>query len=424
MRRVFIFFCAALAAAAPAAASPPSPIIVLEPDSAQLRQTENMIYVEESLRPPAAAEDELLADLTPERALESPLDFLFPMHHLYTELRQGLQRYRVRWGGLPEVEIPAGPTLRPGQSGERVALLRERLGLPPGLGYDSELAAAVREYQQAHGIGSDGIAGDATIASLNLGPEHYERVILLNLDRVRGLPPEEPGRYVLVDAAAAQLWLYEDGRPVDTMRVIVGNAEQPTPMMAASISYAEVNPYWNVPPDFVQRRIAPRILAEGTGYLRDRRYEVLADWTEQAEAIDPDGVDWIAVERGETEMRLRQLPGANNSMGEIKFMMPNPLGIYLHDTPDKSLFQQDARWISNGCVRVEDARRLARWMFGEMPHAEPRDRQQRIDLDRPVPVYITYLTAAPGPDGEVRFRADPYGRDDAATRAMIHARLD
>jgi len=282
----------------------------------------------------------------------------------------------------------------------------------------------VRVYQQAHGIGSDGIAGDATIASLNLGPEHYERLILLNLERVRGLPPDEPGRYILVDVAAAQLWLYEHGRPVDTMRVIVGSAEQPTPMMAATVSYAEVNPYWNVPPDFVQRRIAPRILSEGTGYLRDRRYEVLADWTEEAPAIDPDGVDWSAVANGDTELRLRQLPGANNSMGEIKFMMPNPLGIYLHDTPDKSLFQQEARWISNGCVRVEDARRLAQWMFGEMPHAEPRDRQQRVDLDRPVPVYITYLTAAPGPDGEVRFRGDPYGRDAGATRAMVHARRD
>jgi murein L,D-transpeptidase YcbB/YkuD len=98
-------------------------------------------------------------------------------------------------------------------------------------------------------------------------------------------------------------------------------------------------------------------------------------------------------------------------MGEIKFMMPNHLGIYLHDTPDKTLFDVDDRWISNGCIRVQDARRLARWLFGEMPHAEPRDRQQRVDLDDPVPVFITYLTAAPGADGEIVFRADPYSRD-------------
>jgi L,D-transpeptidase YcbB len=409
-----------LALALPAA-SAPSRIVVLEPDSAQLRQNEAMLYVDEELRPPAAGSDELLGDMPPDRLLESPLDFLFPMHHLYTDLRQGLQRYRLRWGGLPQVEVPDGPPLRPGQSEERVALLRERLGLAPGIRYDAELAAAVRAYQQAHGIGADGIAGAATIASLNLGARHYEQVIMVNLDRARGLPPDEAGRYVLVDAASARLWLYEDGRPVDTMRTIVGTAEQPTPMMAAMVRFAEVNPYWNVPPDFVQRRIAPRIIAEGTAYLRDRRYEVLADWSEEAGVIDPDGVDWNAVASGESELRLRQLPGANNSMGEIKFMMPNHLGIYLHDTPDKSLFEQDNRWISNGCVRVEDARRLAQWLFGAMPQAEPRDRQQRVDLDDPVPVYITYLTAAPGPEGEIVFRADPYRRDAPVLERMARA---
>ncbi len=109
---------------------------------------------------------------------------------------------------------------------------------------------------------------------------------------------------------------------------------------------------------------------------------------------------------------MRQLPGPGNSMGDIKFMMPNDYGIYLHDTPDKALFQKEDRWISNGCVRVEDARRLAKWLFGNMPRGSDPDAEERVDLERPVPVYITYMTAGASHGGVV-FRKDPYGRDAA-----------
>jgi murein L,D-transpeptidase YcbB/YkuD len=416
------FFLAALTLAfgAPAAAQRSSrydPIIVLEPDSELLRQSEGMLFVDRELIPAGAGTHELLDGL--DSGLGSPRDLLAPMHHLYTDLRRGLQRYLMEYGSLPELEIPAGPALRQGQSGDRVALLRERLGLEPGDAFDADLAAAVKAWQEVHGLGADGIAGAATIASLNLGARHYERIILVNLDRARQLPADEWPRYVLVDAGAARLWLYEDGRAVDTMRTIVGNAGQPTPMMAALVRYAEVNPYWNVPPDFVQNRMAQRIIGEGSSYLRDRRYEVLADWTEAAAPVDPDTIDWQAVAAGSVQPRIRQLPGANNSMGEIKFMMPNELGIYLHDTPDKSLFDKDDRWISNGCIRVQDARRLAAWLFGEMPQAEPRDRMQRVDLENPVPVYVTYLTVETGEDGGIRFRPDPYGRDPRSVEQLF-----
>ncbi len=235
---------------------------------------------------------------------------------------------------------------------------------------------------------------------------------------MRALPTEPGKRYVLVDVPAARLWIYEDGKAKDTMRVIVGNREQETPMLAVNIRYAEVNPYWNIPLDLVKDRVAPRVLSQGLGSLEARRFEELSDFTDAATVMDPAGIDWQAVADGRLEVRVRQLPGDGNSMGAIKFMMPNDYGIYLHDTPDKSLFAQPERWISNGCVRVEDAGRLAEWLFGRPPQEGTLDPDVRVDLAAPVPVFITYMTAAPSADGSVAFMPDPYGRDVRALAQM------
>lgn len=340
------------------------------------------------------------------------------VHPIYRELSDGLAQYRSRWGSLPQTEVPAGPVLRPGASGERVRLLRERLGLDPQGGYDAALTQAVRTWQGAHGLPVDGIAGGATLASLNRGAAYYERLIEANLERARALPANPGRRYILIDAAAAKLWMYENGRPVDSMRVIVGRPGEETPMLAAYVRHAVLNPYWNVPPDLVQRRIAPVVLQRGMSYLRDQGYEVLSGWGEDAERVDPATIDWRAVAAGRREVRMRQLPGPANGMGEIKFMLSDRLGIFLHDTPDRSLFGQDDRRLSAGCVRLEDARRLARWLFGRPISAPSGTPERRVDLAEPVPAFITYLTAAPGEDGIV-FREDIYGRD-----APLLARLE
>lgn len=378
-----------------------------------IQQGVDLIYIDPEIAPAVRERERLLAEIGLDDRPGAAIDLLVPVHPLFTELRRGLMLYRSNWSGLPELPIPAGPALRPGETGERAALLRKRLGLKSGDRYDSDLARAVRRYQQAHGLKADGIAGTTTLDSLNLGAAHYERLIELNLERARRLPASaDKGRYILVDAGAARIHLYEDGRLRHSMRAIVGKPGSATPMMAAKISYASVNPYWNVPPDLVQKIIAPNVIAKGNGYLAAGRYELLSDWTDRARILDPAQVDWQAVAEGRAEIRVRQLPGQGNSMGDIKFMMPNDFGIYLHDTPDKALFDRDDRWISNGCVRVEDARLLAEWLFGEMPKAGDPDAEEEVKLASPVPVYITYLTVAASSDGLV-FRNDPYARDAA-----------
>ena len=292
-------------------------------------------------------------------------------------------------------------------------MLRQRLGLPEGAKFDAALGKAVAEYQQAHGFKADGIAGNATIQSLNLGPDHYQRVIILNMERALRLPTsEDRGRYILIDAGSARLTMYEGGKPVDSMKVIVGNAQTQTPMMAAQLRYVSLNPYWNVPPELVVSLVAKNVVEQGLTYFTDRDYQVLSDWTDEATLVDPATVDWQAVAAGKQEIRLRRGPGPWNSMGQVKFMLPNDLGIYLHDVPEasKAAFAADDRWISNGCVRLEDAQRLKKWLFRGDPPSPSGTPDERVDLADPVPVYMTYLTAEPSAAG-VAFRPDPYNRD-------------
>jgi len=233
------------------------------------------------------------------------------------------------------------------------------------------------------------------------------------MERARRLPsPEDERKYAVVDAGSARLSLWENGRRVDEMKVIVGKAETATPMMAAYIKYASVNPYWNVPPELVRSLIAPRVVAQGPSYLTEREYEVMADYSENAPRLDPKTVDWQAVVDGRQEVRLRRLPSPANSMGMMKFMLPNYFGIYLHDSPEKDHFTKNELWISNGCVRVEDYKRLAKWLFGSVPTGRDPKVEEEVNLPQPTPVYMTYLTVQPTATG-VQFLPDPYGRDQA-----------
>ena len=339
---------------------------------------------------------------------------------MFRDLARGLQQYQATWGRLPQTKITAGAALKRGSTGKRVALLRTRLGLPAAGGFDERLFQAVSAYQLVHGLGTpDGIAGRATIASLNRGASHYARRIAINMERAYRLPATRAfERYVVVDSGAAETYLFDRDRMTDRMRVIVGSAETKTPMMAVLMRNAKANPYWHVPPDLVRSLTAKKVGEQGLSYFDNFHYEVLSDWTANRHLIDPKTVNWKAIASGKKEptIMVRQLPGPWNSMGEMKFEMPNDFGIYLHDTPLKEKFAGD-RWISNGCVRLEDYRRFATWVFGRMPQPTSA-REQIINLPRPVPIYMTYLTVKATGSG-VMFRPDPYGFDALAMPQMF-----
>jgi murein L,D-transpeptidase YcbB/YkuD len=331
---------------------------------------------------------------------------------IYTDLRRGLVKYRQRWGELPQNPVPDGPALKVGSTGERVLALRTRLGLAPADKFDADLVARVKEFQDVHGIKADGIAGAGTINALNRGAQYYEQLIMINMERAKRLPaPGEQSKYVIVDAGGARLSLWQNDRKVDDMKVVVGKAETATPMMAAYIKYASVNPYWNVPPELVRSLIGPRIVSQGIKYLTDREYQVLSDYGSNPRILDPESVDWQAVVDGRQDVGLRRLPSPANSMGAMKFMLPNYFGIYLHDSPEREHFTKNELWVSNGCVRVEDYKRVAKFLFnGSIPPGDNPKIEKEVDLPRPIPVYMTYLTVRPTADG-VQFLEDHYGRD-------------
>jgi L,D-transpeptidase YcbB len=256
---------------------------------------------------------------------------------------------------------------------------------------------------------------DAAWVQIHQSGEMPDPRVLATLDRLRALPAR--GRYVVVDAASARLWMIEDGRMVDSMKVIVGKKTTPTPMIASAIYYATLNPYWNVPSDLVQRLTAQRVLEQGLGYLKSHGYEVVAGLGPDARPISPASVDWRAVAAGRSTVKVRQLPGPANSMGRIKFPFPNSDDIYLHDTPQKELFAGSDRDLSNGCIRLEDAKRLGRWLMGREPATTSDAPEQHVLLPKPVPIYVTYLTAEA--DGEqLTLLDDVYGRDTAAMAAL------
>jgi murein L,D-transpeptidase YcbB/YkuD len=411
LRALFVAF-ASFSFTAQAIAGQPLPLepVGLPP---AVEQGVDMVYVDPEIAGNIRWRNTKLDNVTFARYAGAPLDLIEAINPLYTDLRRGLVGYQKEWGSLPQFKMPAGPSMKLGAQGQRVTLLRERLGLPQGSAYDEPLSQRVASYQKVHGLKPDGMAGDEVIASLNLGAEHYEHVLMINMERARRLPaPGELKRHIIVDAGAAKVLMYENSKLVDSMRAVVGANDTQTPMMAALIRYADVNPYWNIPTSLGVKLIAPRVLEQGVKYLTDRKDEVFVDWSKDSPRLDPATIDWQAVKDGTLTLNIRQGPGGGNSMGKIKFMMPNKYGIYLHDTPDKTVFTKDERWVSNGCVRLQDARRLAAWLFGAMPEGRDPNVEERVDLAPAVPVFVTYFTAETTADG-VMFRADRYGRDPA-----------
>lgn len=246
-----------------------------------------------------------------------------------------------------------------------------------------------------------------------------ERLLLANMERARSIPARPSPRYIIVDTAGARLWMIEGREVVDSMKVIVGKPNMATPEMAGLIRYATLNPYWNLPPDLARER-AKKVLKRGPRAIAAERLQILSDWSRNARVLKASQVNWGAVASGAQPLRMRQLPGDDNVMGKVKFMLPNRLGIYLHDTPNRAGFQLAERRLSSGCIRVEDAQRLSRWLFGgRIVRPSGSEPEQNVDLPEPVPVYITYLTAVPKVGGGALFRRDFYRRD-----AALLARLE
>lgn len=282
------------------------------------------------------------------------------------------------------------------------------------------LAAYVRQVSQVNPVYAQ--LRETAWSAMQANGGSIDPRVMTSLERVRDMPFQK--RYIIVDAGAARLYMIEDGRIVDTMRVAVGKAgaSTQTPMLASTIYYATLNPYWHVGPELVRSLIARNVLDQGLGYLKRQGYQVMPADPNDDTLLDPASVDWHAVADGRAMVRVRQLPGPANSMGRLKFGFPNAEDIYLHDTPVKAVFNSDDRDVSHGCIRLEHAEELGRWMMGRDPEPTTSDPEQHALLPTPVPIYVTYLTAQVK-DGQLAFVDDTYGRDTERLAQMASSEL-
>jgi murein L,D-transpeptidase YcbB/YkuD len=256
----------------------------------------------------------------------------------------------------------------------------------------------------------------AALAEHKYADDHERGLLQVNLERARVLPATKQ-KYVVVNAAQQRLYMYDKGQPVDSMVVVVGQPKWPTPMLTAYIRFAALNPYWYVPPDLAWEDVGQWVKKYGQGYFDRMGYEQVSDWNDNPQILDPTKIDWDAVRDGKVQIYLRQKPGPENFMGRMKFMFPNKFGVYLHDNPRRDLFLKSVRYYSGGCVRLEDAARLGRWLFGHDLDWQSAGTEQPVMLAQPVPVYITYLTAMPQ-DGTIAYYDDAYGRDATQLATM------
>ncbi len=304
-----------------------------------------------------------------------------------------------------------GPALRMGDRSARVAelrqLLNERQDIDPrrasGDSFDLDVAQALVRFQRRHGLTPDTVYGRDAVREMNVPVSERIVQVRLGLERLRWLPPLEGGRSIAVNLADFRVYLVDDGRITFEAATVIGTPFHKTPMFTDTMTYIAINPYWNVPTSIARNEILPKLRKDPT-YLARNHME------------RRDGL-------------IRQLPGDWNSLGRFKFMFPNAHNVYLHDTPAKSLFSETERTFSHGCIRVEGAGQLALlmlapqgWTQARIDSALATGTQVIVNLEVPIPVRITYVTAFMGPDAILNFRRDVYGRDQTLRAALAKRR--
>ncbi|MEM8872488.1 MAG: L,D-transpeptidase family protein [Pseudomonadota bacterium] len=355
---------------------------------------------------------------------KTPMDYLqalAPTHNHYTDLLEERARLEVliASGGWGE-PVAAGGTLRPGDVDPRVSSLRTRISAMTGsdLGdedvYDDGLVEAIKALQLRHGLNDDAVIGPRTLGAINIQPEQRLQQVLVNLERQRWLNYERGARHIYVNQADYSVQVIDHGKTVYTSRVVIGKNRHRTQEFNDTMTHMVVNPTWHVPRSIATEEMLPK-LKRNPGAL-GRSMQIM---TRAGTRVNPQLVDFSQFNRSNFPFIVKQRPGGGNALGRVKFMFPNEFNIYLHDTPAKSLFSRDARAYSHGCVRVQKPFELAEVLLapqsddpmGTFKSYLNTGRERYVNLEVPVPVYLTYQSAWIDDAGVPQYRDDVYGRD-------------
>jgi murein L,D-transpeptidase YcbB/YkuD len=361
----------------------------------------------------------------------------FPQHRQYLRMKAALSQYREiekrgGWGVIPGVR-----PLIPGTRDPRVSLLAKRLIYSGDLEteqnpsdlFNIEIEAAVKVFQQRHGIPTTGEVHGLTLAALNIPVQARIRSLIINLERWRWLARDfTEDKEIYVNIAGYELFGLGKSSINLRMPVIVGKKFNATPIFSGMISYIEVNPYWNVPTSIVEKEMLPK-LKKNSNYLSNEHMRLYEKSGKSIREISSETINWNLVTA--TQIRnyaIKQDPGPWNALGKLKFVFPNPYSVYLHDTANPELFSQIDRAFSHGCIRVSKPAELAaflldgpenKWTVERVQELVATEEHQIVKLPSPIRIHITYRSAWVDLDQSVNFRADLYGRDAKLERVIF-----
>lgn len=357
-----------------------------------------------------------------------------PSHPYYSLMKEEVRKQLHSAVVWPEMKGTG--SLKPNQSSEEVLALRQilrHLKLIPELAeneqeiattvYDAPLVAAVKLFQTAHGLEPDGVIGRQTRVWLNITPAQRASIMALNIQRLR-LTPAIGDTGIWVNIPDFSLYFYANNELILDSKVIVGRPDRKTPIMSSALNNVVVNPPWNVPTSMTRKDIVPRGKADPS-YFSRKGYTIYSGWGNDAYPINPYDIDWQNMSANNFPYRIWQAPGPTNSLGRYKFNMPNSDAIYLHDTPNHSLFSKNMRAISSGCIRVNKASELASILLGDagwkqdrIDAALKRGSTQYAPIPERIPVYLYYQTAWVAQENAPQYRADIYGYDKSISNAQ------
>jgi murein L,D-transpeptidase YcbB/YkuD len=340
---------------------------------------------------------------------------------------QAIETYRriVANGGWNKV--PTGATLKLGSAGPAAAALRRRLVVTGDLDasssgsgvYDSYVEAGVRRFQARHGLIESGVANPATIDAMNVPADYRLRQLETNIVRLRTFASNLGERFVEANIPAAMVDTVENDTIATRHAAGVGKIDRQSPVMQTRALDIDFNPYWTVPASIIRKDLIPKMQADAN-YLKDNHIRI---FDKNNNEVQSSQINWHSLEA--TNYRFREDPSTENSLGVVRININNPYGVYMHDTPAKGVFGDDFRFVSSGCMRMQNVRDYVAWLLKNNPGWD-RDRidqaiasGERLDvkIEPPVNVYWVYITAWGTPENIVQFREDIYQRDGFSTVA-------